>query len=363
MSKHESKTCPGQGPAAPPPVELPPTRVGDLDGSLRPKKAARRALKVPMKAVEVLLPAAAVYWQDHVEYVHQLRVSTRRASAAIDVFGACLEPRRARRTQKLLKRIRRAAGEARDCDVHLGLFRALQQECEASLRPAVAHLIDGLELRRVEAQEEVIHAAARYPASRLRQARQSLREATSPPGRLRMPGPEGEKGRRRAVRRLRDLAAVVVPPAALAVRREARGESWDEAQLHEVRIALKRLRYACEIFYGCMTEERQAAIKGQVIPLVDRLGAMNDVSNVLCRVHEFEAEVGDDEQELRASFAALAGYFEKQRAEAQAAAASALREVLDHHVFEMLEDGRGLSAPAGSPSAAGGPSPSPPDQS
>lgn len=342
LSEQESKTYASddQGaPGAPEAPALPETRSRDLEPTLKPRKAARLAVKTPLKAVELLLPAAAMHWQDHVEYVHQLRVSTRRATAALDVFASCFKDDIRDRARRALRRIRRAAGDARDCDVHLALFRNLREEAGAEMHPAIDHIIDVLELRRIEAQDAIAKVAARYPAIRVRELRRELQASVIAPGKLRRLGRDGGKGPWVKVRELSDMAAAVVPPAAFAVRQEAEVQPWDEARLHEVRIAIKRLRYACELFYGSMTEERQVAVKGEIIPLVDRLGAMNDVSNVLGRIRDLATGVDADDQELRDAFAALIGHFEKRKDDACAAASSALRDVLEHHVFEMLEGG------------------------
>src|SRR5262245_29676581 len=52
-----------------------------------------------------------------IESVHQLRVWTRRATAALRLYEDFLPRRRSAWMGKQLKRIRRAAGQARDCDV------------------------------------------------------------------------------------------------------------------------------------------------------------------------------------------------------------------------------------------------------
>ena len=46
---------------------------------------------------------AAKKWKEDVEYVHQLRVSTRRAGAAIDVFQHTLPRKRAAKLRKLIR--------------------------------------------------------------------------------------------------------------------------------------------------------------------------------------------------------------------------------------------------------------------
>ncbi|HEY1785731.1 MAG TPA: CHAD domain-containing protein, partial [Pirellulales bacterium] len=77
---------------------------------------ARRALEGRLDFVWHFLTRAAA--ADHQpEDVHQLRVATRRAMAALEIFQTLLPPRRTRKMKKQLKRIRRAAGGARDLDV------------------------------------------------------------------------------------------------------------------------------------------------------------------------------------------------------------------------------------------------------
>ena len=60
-----------------------------------------------------------------IEHVHRLRVSTRRAVAALKLYRDWLPPAKFRWVKKRLKKIRRAAGDARDLDV---LAERLQRE-------------------------------------------------------------------------------------------------------------------------------------------------------------------------------------------------------------------------------------------
>jgi hypothetical protein len=83
----------------------------DADTSLR--KAARVSLRTRLAAVWYYLPLAAEQADDNVEYVHQLRVSTRRALAALRLYGRLCRKRDVRWFRTKLKQIRRAAGDAR----------------------------------------------------------------------------------------------------------------------------------------------------------------------------------------------------------------------------------------------------------
>ena len=62
------------------------------------------------------------------ENVHQLRVATRRAVAAMEVLGDLLPGKRGKWMSKQLKKLRQAAGDARDLDVMLTRFRPLAEQ-------------------------------------------------------------------------------------------------------------------------------------------------------------------------------------------------------------------------------------------
>ena len=56
------------------------------------------------------------------ERVHQLRVATRRAAAALDLYHDFVPRKIAKKMDARLKRIRRTAGDIRDCDMLLARF-------------------------------------------------------------------------------------------------------------------------------------------------------------------------------------------------------------------------------------------------
>src|SRR5207247_11251324 len=85
--------------------------------------AARRALDLRLGVLHHYLPLAVKHADEDLEHVHQLRVGTRRARAALDIFAACLPAKALKKVRKQLKRLRRAAGEARDWDVFLITLR------------------------------------------------------------------------------------------------------------------------------------------------------------------------------------------------------------------------------------------------
>src|SRR5437879_5121556 len=93
--------------------------ISGLGASTPLVDAARRVLTIRLEVVRDYLGLALREPDKDPEYVHQLRVGTRRAGAAIDIFSPCLPDKVYRAARKQLKRLRRAAGEARDWDVFL----------------------------------------------------------------------------------------------------------------------------------------------------------------------------------------------------------------------------------------------------
>src|SRR5262245_4833143 len=91
--------------------------IAGLRGDMSVAAAAKLALALRLGAVYQRLPAAVFHANADVENVHQLRVSTRRAAAALRIFADCLPARLHEKTRKTLKALRRSAGEARDWDV------------------------------------------------------------------------------------------------------------------------------------------------------------------------------------------------------------------------------------------------------
>src|SRR5262245_24344658 len=84
-------------------------------------QVARKALTTRLRAVAWYLDAA-IGGEDESEAIHQLRIWTRRADAALRLFAPALPDRTARRLRRLLRTIRRKAGAVRDCEIQRQQF-------------------------------------------------------------------------------------------------------------------------------------------------------------------------------------------------------------------------------------------------
>ncbi len=269
------------------------------------RELALAALENRLAAVVYWLPAAA-YCADHdVEHVHRLRVSTRRALAAIRLFDDWLPAKPARRVKKLLKKIRRAAGLARDLDVFLQ--RLGEHEADSSDLVAAESAS-----RRCDAQPELERIA-----DRLRHNGRFSRQVSKLLARIRRLGNEREDG---AVVPLRAWASWRLAEVTDEFFRATPEQNHDTAALHKFRIQAKRLRYVIELV-ACGLDP---AVRDVQYPLVeevqDRLGKINDHAWAVERLKEWIAESSSDKQAqaLRAVAAREAQELESALSEFQA---------------------------------------------
>jgi CHAD domain-containing protein len=85
-------------------------------------EVALSTLKDRLKTVRKRFSQAVRHGGKNAERVHQLRVATRRAAAALDLYHDFVPQKSAKKMEARLKRIRRQAGKVRDCDMLLARF-------------------------------------------------------------------------------------------------------------------------------------------------------------------------------------------------------------------------------------------------
>ena len=109
-----------------------------------------------------------------------MRVATRRARAALDIFHDCLPSKMARKVQKQLRKMRRSAGDVRDWDVFLIAISTSHGGTGTRLRPAL-DLISGLALAQRESARAALREASRsQPFAFERLANKSIAALASP---------------------------------------------------------------------------------------------------------------------------------------------------------------------------------------
>jgi len=231
-------------------------------------EAARRVLDVRLGVVRHFLPLAAWHPEADVEYVHHLRVATRRTAAALKLFRDCLPGKRAKEARKHLRCIRRAAGAARDWDVFLAMLGKWAAKRSATERRGLDFLQGVAFERRAAVQPGLIEVAEENFDSN--EALASL----------------GEPDDFKAPRRFGDLAEVEVNALLGKLDAEIRHESEEWEHLHLVRIFGKRVRYAMEIFADCFAPMFRHDLYPAVEQMQEILGDANDCHVAVGRLGE-----------------------------------------------------------------------------
>ncbi len=227
------------------------------------EEVARMAVAGRLQVVWQYLPGAAIGPLEEIELVHQLRVSTRRAMAALEIFDPLLPSRRTSWLHKQLKQIRRAAGTARDLDVLIRHLTSLQQEHPDG---PYAELLRSTQRLREAAQQPVcaIHEKlVRKDFSRRVDAVVKKIKLRSTAVRMKKPTFE-------------QAAHKQLPPLVEDFFAAAAADLTDYNALHAFRIEGKRLRYALEIFAGAFESSFRKALYPLIETLQERLGEVND---------------------------------------------------------------------------------------
>lgn len=198
----------------------------------------------------VSLREAALDFSD-IEGVHSMRVATRRLRSALRDFMPLLDKRAFRRVKKDLKRLADALGAARDQDVAIFALEKLQSGARSK------QIADGLEtlLRERRGLRELarVELMRLLTVSHLEKLSEDLRTAIDKAIRK---NKRGNVDNGAAAVSFIDAGRRVV--AASLSEMSALGASLyhpnDIEEIHELRIAAKRLRYAVELFTTCWGE-------------------------------------------------------------------------------------------------------------
>ena len=191
------------------------------------------------------LRRAALKWKDP-EGVHDMRVASRRLRSAISDFMPYVNKRGLTATIKQIRSIADALGEVRDQDVAISALEKLASESPAKADKALAALIDTRKETRKVAREQLKDVIVK---ARLKEVRShfdaALAEATAPP-------PSSRKSSKPLPTYLEMAKAIIQDRLSdLEELSDSLYRPLQIDELHEMRIAAKRLRYAIELFHDC----------------------------------------------------------------------------------------------------------------
>jgi CHAD domain-containing protein len=247
----------GLGPAQP--VKARPARI---HRSMRPEDAFRAILSDCL--AQMAANAATVRAGHSVEGLHQLRVALRRLEVVLKSFGEefrqeWLSDLRGR-TKVLCSRL----GPARDLDVFL--TQLLNAPAEEGDREAFAALRARMEEMRGKAWKQAVDCVAGADFALLVEDIAALAHSRLPMA------PDVKLGRVAA--RLLDRQQ------ARARKRGCKAQGGEEADLHRLRIALKKLRYMAEFLAPLYRKKKVRRYVRKLRGLQESLGAINDTAHV-----------------------------------------------------------------------------------
>ena len=220
-----------------------------------------------------------------VEYLHKMRVSTRRLRAALRTFDGCFTRRAQDYLQNNLRWLAAVLGEVRDMDVQLLQLDERRQALSPEPAAGWDHLREVLQRRRQAALERMREA---LDSERYRRLCQRAPEAFRTAPRR----PLAHPGRRPVAFHGEDLVTRRAAQFSRAVKRVRKRPV--PGRVHALRIRGKKLRYTCEFFAPLYRPDYKAQVK-LLARFQDVLGLFNDscVCGELARALRDEALADD----------------------------------------------------------------------
>ena len=148
--------------------------IPDLTAESTYAEAAAKIVSV--RAGELNEHAQGVLDTGDIERVHDMRVTTRRLRAALEIFEPCFPAKQHGEALASVKRLADALGERRDRDVAIAALHNFNDQMAAPDRRGVASLIEQLRSEQEKANEELAPLVAEDNLRELRETMEDLVE-------------------------------------------------------------------------------------------------------------------------------------------------------------------------------------------
>ncbi len=253
--------------------------VAGLTPGMPVAEAAIVVLAERFAVVREFLPLAAEQPDAGGDHVHQLRVGTRRAGAALQVFANVFPRKHLRATKRTLRTLRKAAGDARDWDVILAALPTAKAFTASPAKPALDFLLGYAFGERAVAQERLVAATAEAGPLFAKQSEE-------------LPNRARAAGGTDAPANFGVLAGQQLGSLFRALTAGAEANPTEPAAMHALRITAKQLRYAIEIFADCFPPLLKENIYPSVEHVQELLGEVQDATVGTERLAGIRARVG-----------------------------------------------------------------------
>ncbi len=226
------------------------------------------------------------------EYLHQMRVALRRMRSAFRTFSDALRQEEATHFVAEIRWLARELGPARDWDVFMS----------GTLSPVLS------EFRGHGGLAALKKCAARARTASRRRAKSAIESPRFRRLSLMLPAwmladscfKQKESGLAASSVPVPTFAGAALKRRFAAVRKRGRKlRQLSAAELHLLRIAIKKLRYILDSFAMFYDEKRTARMLGRLARLQDVLGAINDAATVAGLLESLGAKSAKDMNEAR----------------------------------------------------------------
>jgi CHAD domain-containing protein len=242
-------------------------------------EVARRAITLRLRAVEHYFDQATDGHHE-TEAIHQLRIWTRRVAVAMRFFQPAIRRGPRREMQRLLRKIRRTAGQVRDGDIQL-------ERLQLGGREVPDRVLRALRKERREARQKVKRLQRRlieHPV--FQNAERQLIDHIAWP-------------KKHSSRRAPPFVAWCrqrLAPIAAEFFDLATADLADFESLHALRLAGKRLRYALELTPAVMKAGALETFYNRLNEMQDRLGDVCDQRATIDRLRRGRKETSGKKQ-------------------------------------------------------------------
>jgi CHAD domain-containing protein len=206
------------------------TGEADLPPCTRGATAAGEAIATQVGALRA---QEAAVRHERAEGIHDMRVASRRLSRALSEFGPVSSEAAVQALQGRVGTVTKSLGRPRELDVMIAMLTAERAHTNGSARAALNFALRQLRARRRAAAEQCAAAVAQASGPEFEAEYHAVLDGIEPSGECHQESATRQLGRqyKRLCKRYKKWRA-----------------SGADARLHRLRIAFKKMRYACELY-------------------------------------------------------------------------------------------------------------------
>src|SRR5262245_51634823 len=212
---------------------------------------------------------------ENIESLHDMRVASRRLRYTFQLFGMFYRPPKLKKTLNQIRDLTRMLGLPREMDVNLALLHEFEGDSDPLVLTTHEHLLEGFERKQAKSRRKMQRALDGLQLKTARAAWISFAQTAllAPKSQSVLTGIQREF---ETEAYLKQTTAILRQKAApIQDFRSARLGSDTDEHLHQLRILLKKFRYALEIYDPLLEHRFEKAIQ-LTKDLQDLLGKLHD---------------------------------------------------------------------------------------